>query len=74
MALADDMTIVKVILPKAYIPKIEALIGPGQRSQSAVIRRMVEEKLGIDFFSPQWSAHEPDSASESHPEPADVAA
>lgn len=60
MALADDMEIVKVILPKSFIPKIDALCGPSQRSRSAVIRRMVEQALGINFFSPQWSVDETD--------------
>lgn len=64
MALADDMEIVKVILPKSYAPKIDALIGPGQRSRSAVIRRMVERALGIDFLLPQWSVDEPQKATE----------
>lgn len=59
MALADDMDIVKVILPKSYLPRIDALCGPGQRSRSAVIRRMVEHALDINFFSPEWSVHEP---------------
>lgn len=62
MAIADDMEIVKVILPKSYGPKIDALIGPGQRSRSAVIRRMVERALGIDFLLPKWSVNEPQSA------------
>ncbi len=56
MALPDDMEIVKVILPKAYLPKIDALCRPGQRSRSAVIRRMVEVALDIDFFMPDRSA------------------
>ena len=60
MALADDMEIVQVILPKSFLPKIDALRGPSQRSRSAVVRRMVEQALGIDFFSPQWSVREPD--------------
>lgn len=71
MALADDMDIVKVILPKSYLPKIDALCGPGQRSRSAVIRRMVEKTLGIGFFSPNWSADEPQTTQE---EQADIAA
>lgn len=58
MAIADDMDIVKVILPKSYLSRIDALCGPGQRSRSAVIRRMVEHALEIDFFSPQWSVDE----------------
>lgn len=62
MALADDMEIVQVILPKSFLPKIDALRGPSQRSRSAVIRRMVEQALGIDFFSPQWAAHETEIA------------
>lgn len=61
MALADDMEIVKVILPKSYLPKIDALCGPGQRSRSAVIRRMVEKALAIDLFTPDWSVDEPKS-------------
>jgi len=67
MALADDMEIVKVILPKSYLPKIDALCGPGQRSRSAVIRRMVEEALAINFFVPNWSAETTDAASEHQP-------
>lgn len=67
MALADDMEIVKVILPKSFLPKIDALCGPGQRSRSAVIRRMVEQALDIDFFSPEWSVHGPKEAKEDRP-------
>lgn len=50
MALPDDMEIVKVILPKSYIPKIDALMIPGRRSRSAVIRTMVERALVDAFF------------------------
>jgi Arc/MetJ-type ribon-helix-helix transcriptional regulator len=67
MALADDMEIVKVILPKSYLPKIDALCGPGQRSRSAVIRRMVEKALAIDFFTPDWSVDEPQSVNSDQP-------
>lgn len=74
MALADDMEIVKVILPKDYVRRIDLLIAPGQRSRSAVIRRMVEEALDIDFFVPKRSAETTIEASENHPEPADVSA
>lgn len=57
MALPNDMEIVKVILPKSYLPKIDALIAAGQRSRSAIIRRMVERALGIDFLMPHCSAN-----------------
>jgi Arc/MetJ-type ribon-helix-helix transcriptional regulator len=67
MALPDDMEIVKVILPKSYLPKIDALVAPGQRSRSAVIRRMVERMLNIDFFTPQCSVDRPAYSAEDHP-------
>lgn len=73
MALPDDMEIVKVILPKKYLPKIDALVAPGQRSRSAVIRRMVERMLGIDFFVPECSVDGPSKANENHPAPAEAA-
>lgn len=74
MALADDMVIVKVIVPKSYIPRIDKLCGPGQRSRSAVVRRMVEKMLGIDFFSPDWSACEPEESTANQIEPESIAA
>jgi hypothetical protein len=74
MALPDDMEIVKVILPKSYLSKIDALVAPGQRSRSAVIRRMVERMLNIDFFTPQCSVNEPPSSIVDHPTPEPAAA
>lgn len=55
MALPDDMEIVKVILPKSWLPKVDALMVPGTRSRSAVIRAMVQRGLGLSFFTPDCS-------------------
>ena len=67
MALPPDMEIVKVILPKTYLPKIDALIAAGQRSRSAVIRRMVEEVLDINFFAPDRSVNGSNISNAEHP-------
>lgn len=71
MALPDDMEIVKVILPKSWLPKVDALMAPGSRSRSAVIRNMVQRGLGLDFFTPECSVDGSEIVSR---EPADLAA
>lgn len=70
MALPDDMEIVKVILPKSWLPKVDALMAPGSRSRSAVVRNMVQRALGLDFFTPECSANGSDGVSKEQKEAA----
>lgn len=55
MPLGDESVLVPVVLPREYLPLLDARRSPTLRSRSAVIRRIIETALAGSFLLPVCS-------------------
>lgn len=66
MPLGDESVLVPVILPREYLPLLDARRSPTLRSRSAVVRRIVEAALAGSFLLPTCSVDDPIGSPTNH--------